>query len=91
MRPTSRPEQWDSDQDRSIRAKEKPTVDPGPPTRVSIVATPDSMVSPVSGLFETFKSAGAMAAPEDRDGERGEPFEVEIVSERAGRSRARVA
>jgi hypothetical protein len=25
-----------------------------------------------------------MAAPEDRDGERGEPFEVEIVSERAG-------
>jgi transcriptional regulator GlxA family with amidase domain len=64
--------------------QEKVTVDTVPPTRVSVVATPDSMVSPVSGFFETFKSAGAMAAPEDRDGERGEPFEVEIVSERAG-------
>jgi transcriptional regulator GlxA family with amidase domain len=42
------------------------------------------MVSPVSGLFETFKAAGLMAAPQDRDQARGEPFEVEIVGERAG-------
>jgi transcriptional regulator GlxA family with amidase domain len=84
MRLTRSPEQWDSDQDRSIRAKEKVTIVTVPPTRISVVATPDSMVSPVSGIFETLKSAGAMAAPEDRDGQRGEPFEVEIVSERAG-------
>jgi transcriptional regulator GlxA family with amidase domain len=63
---------------------ENVSADSGHPTRISIVATPDSMVSPVSGFFETFKSAGALAAPEDRDGERGEPFEVEIVGERAG-------
>jgi transcriptional regulator GlxA family with amidase domain len=42
------------------------------------------MVSPVSGLFETFKAAGAMAAARDRDHATGEPFEVEIVGERAG-------
>jgi transcriptional regulator GlxA family with amidase domain len=60
------------------------TANTGPPTRVSIVATPDAMVSPVSGLFETFKSAGSMAAAEDRDLDADEPFEVEIVGERAG-------
>ncbi len=78
------PDQWDSDQVRSIRAKEKPAIDSRPPIRVSIVATPDSMVSPVGGLFETFKSAGAIAATEDRDQESGDPFEIEIVGERAG-------
>jgi transcriptional regulator GlxA family with amidase domain len=51
---------------------------------VSIVAIPEAMVSPVSGLFETFKAAGSMAAPQDRRKARGEPFEVEIVGERAG-------
>ena len=81
---TSSSEQWDSDQDRSIRAKEKLTVDTGPPTRVSIVATPDAMVSLVSGLFEMLKAAGSMAALEDRDGEPGDPFEIEIVGEQAG-------
>jgi transcriptional regulator GlxA family with amidase domain len=54
------------------------------PIRVSIVALPEAMVSPVSGLFETFKAAGAMAAPQDRDSAQGTPFEVEIVGERAG-------
>jgi transcriptional regulator GlxA family with amidase domain len=63
--------------------KEKLTVNTFGPTRVSIVATPDAMVSPVSGLFETLKAVGSMAAPEDRDHE-GDPFEVEIVGERAG-------
>jgi len=82
MRLTSSPEQWDSEQDRSIRAKEKLTVDTGAPIRVSIVATGDAMISPVSGLFETLKAAGPMADPEDR--EPGEPFEIEIVGERAG-------
>ena len=47
------------------------------------MAIPDAMVSPVSGLFETLKAAGSMAAPEDRD-RNGNPLEVEIVGERAG-------
>jgi transcriptional regulator GlxA family with amidase domain len=59
-------------------------IETGASTRVSIVALPEAMVSPVSGLFETFKAAGSMAAPQDRDRARGEPFEVEIVGERAG-------
>jgi transcriptional regulator GlxA family with amidase domain len=63
---------------------EKQTADNRPPTRVSIVAIPDAMISPVSGLFETFKAVAPMAAPEDRDGASGELFEAEIVSERAG-------
>ena len=84
MRLASSSQQWDSDQDRSIRAKEKLRLDTRPPTRVSIVATPDSVVSPVSGLFETFKVAGSMAASEDRDERPADPFEVEIVGERAG-------
>ena len=84
MRLTGSPEQWDSDHHRSICAKEDLTVDTGHPTRVSIVATPDAMVSPVSGLFETLRGVGSMAAPEDRDHQPGEPFEVEIVAERAG-------
>ena len=84
MRLPGSPEQWDSDHHRSICAKEELTVDTGHPTRVSIVATPDAMVSPVSGLFETLRGVGSMAAPEDRDQEPGEPFEVEIVAERAG-------
>jgi transcriptional regulator GlxA family with amidase domain len=84
MRLPGSPEQWDSDHHRSICAKEEPTVDTGHPTRVSIVATPDAMVSPVTGLFETLRGVGSMAAPEDRDHEPGEPFEVEIVAERAG-------
>jgi transcriptional regulator GlxA family with amidase domain len=81
---TSPTEQWDSDRDRSIGAKEKPTVDAGRPTRVSIVATADAIVSPVSGLFETLKGAGSMAARADRERAVGDPFEVEIVGERAG-------
>ena len=84
MRLAGSPEQWDSDHDRSIRAKEELTIDTNPRIRVSIVAVPDAMVSPVSGLFETLKAAGSMAAPEDRDGVPGDPFEIEIVGERAG-------
>jgi transcriptional regulator GlxA family with amidase domain len=64
--------------------KEELTVDTGHPTRVSIVATPDAMVSPVSGLFETLKAAGSMAPPEERDEARGDAFDIEIVGERAG-------
>ena len=84
MRVTRRAEQWDIDQRRSIRAKEKPAVETAPSIRVSIVATPEAMVSPVSGLFETFQAAGSMVAPEDRGGGRDAPFEVEIVAERGG-------
>ena len=54
------------------------------PTRVSIVATSDSAVSPVGGLFETFGAVGSLVAPEDRGDGAGDPFEVEIVGERAG-------
>jgi len=52
--------------------------------RISILAIPDAMVSPVTGLFETLKSAGPFATSEDRpDGDR-DPFEVEIVGQAAG-------
>jgi transcriptional regulator GlxA family with amidase domain len=46
------------------------------PVRVSIVATPDAMVSPASGLFETLKSV--------QDDSGRETFDVEIVGSRAG-------
>ncbi len=48
------------------------------------MAIPEAMVSPVSGLFEAFKGAGSMAVPEERGQSSAEPFEVEIVGERAG-------
>lgn len=54
------------------------------PTRIAIVATPDAMVSPVTGLFETFAATGPLIAPDERGGAGGEPFALEIVSERAG-------
>jgi transcriptional regulator GlxA family with amidase domain len=57
------------------------------PIRVSIVATPDAMVSPVSGLFETLMSVGPMAAAEgDMPPDRA-PFEVEIVGPAPGTMR----
>lgn len=54
------------------------------PTRVCIVATPQSSVSPVTGLFETLSAVGDLTAPEDRREGRRDPFAVEIVAERAG-------
>lgn len=54
------------------------------PTRIHIVATPHSSVSPVTGLFETLRSVAALTAPEDRRAEDWDPFEVEIVAESAG-------
>ena len=51
--------------------------------RVSLVALPDAMVSPVSGLFETLAGAAAMAEPAaDRSTVRR--FELEIVGPSAG-------
>jgi transcriptional regulator GlxA family with amidase domain len=51
--------------------------------RVSLVATPDAMVSPVSGLFETLAGAAAMAEPAaDRSTVRR--FELEIVGPSGG-------
>ncbi|HEX5983931.1 MAG TPA: helix-turn-helix domain-containing protein [Solirubrobacterales bacterium] len=55
-----------------------------PPTRVSIVATPQSSVSPVTGLYETLSAVGPLTAPEDRRAGGRDPFEVEIVAESAG-------
>ena len=51
--------------------------------RVSLVATPDAMVSPVSGLFEVLAGAAAIAeSGADGSGARG--FEPEIVAAAAG-------
>ena len=54
------------------------------PTRVSIVATPDSSVSPAIGMYETLRSVAPLIAPEDRHAEGWDPFDVEIVAESAG-------
>ena len=51
---------------------------------ISIVATPEAMVSPVSGLFEILTSVGSLLAPEDGVKPGREPFDVEIVGESAG-------
>lgn len=48
------------------------------------MATAEAMVSPVSGLFETFNATASMAPPEERGPCTGAPFEVEIVTERGG-------
>ena len=60
--------------------------EPRPQTRIRIVATPDSTVSPVTGFYETLSSVGRLTAPEDRlagEPDRN-PFEVQIVAESAG-------
>ena len=54
------------------------------PIRVSIVATPDAMVSPVSGLYETLTSVGPLIAAEDDVPPGRAPFSVEIVGRFAG-------
>jgi transcriptional regulator GlxA family with amidase domain len=53
-------------------------------THISIVATPEAMVSPVSGLFEILTSVGSLVAPEDGVKLGREPFDVDIVGETAG-------
>jgi transcriptional regulator GlxA family with amidase domain len=53
-------------------------------TRVCIVATSDSTVTPATGLYETLRSVAMLTAEEDRRDGRQRPFEVEIVAERAG-------
>jgi transcriptional regulator GlxA family with amidase domain len=59
-----------------------------PPIRVSIVATPDTMVSPASGLFETLMAVGPMAAAEHERPSSSAPFDVEIVGPVAGPMRS---
>jgi transcriptional regulator GlxA family with amidase domain len=54
------------------------------PVRVSILATPDAMVSPVAGLFEAFASVGPIAVAEGDAPPGSAPFEVEIVGPSAG-------
>jgi transcriptional regulator GlxA family with amidase domain len=53
------------------------------PIRVSILATPDTMVAPVSGLFEALKAVGSTVAVEDAPPDAA-TFEVEIVGPFAG-------
>jgi len=60
----------------------------GSPVRVSIVATPDAMVSPVSGLFETLTAVGPFAAAEADLPPDSAPFDVEIVGPFAGPMRS---
>jgi transcriptional regulator GlxA family with amidase domain len=60
----------------------------GSPVRVSIVATPDALVSPVSGLFETLISVGPFAAAEADLPPDSAPFDVEIVGRFAGPMRS---
>ena len=52
--------------------------------RIHIVATPDSTVTPVSGLYETFGYVEQLTAPEDRRDRQGTRFVPEIVAETAG-------
>ena len=56
----------------------------GRPIRISLVATPAAMVSPVSGLFEVLQSVGAIVAAAGGDSLPYEPFEPQIVAETAG-------
>jgi transcriptional regulator GlxA family with amidase domain len=55
-----------------------------PPTRICIVATPDSTASPITGFFETLRSVGPLTAPEDGRPSKRRPFDIEIVAETAG-------
>jgi transcriptional regulator GlxA family with amidase domain len=52
-------------------------------TRVCIVATPDSTVSPVTGMYEALRSVEDFIAPEDSRAAR-RPFDVQIVGEARG-------
>jgi transcriptional regulator GlxA family with amidase domain len=54
-----------------------------PPVRVSILATPDSLVYPVSGMFEVLSWVGSLAADDEAPG-GSPPFAVEIVGPAAG-------
>jgi transcriptional regulator GlxA family with amidase domain len=54
------------------------------PTRIRIVATPDSSVSPIIGMYEALTSVAPLIAPEDRRVDGRSPFDVEIVAESAG-------
>lgn len=55
-----------------------------PQTRIRIVATLDSTVSPVTGLFEALRAVDGLTAPEDRLAGGRRLFDVEIVAESAG-------
>jgi transcriptional regulator GlxA family with amidase domain len=58
---------------------------PDPPrTHICILATPDSQVTPVSGIYEALRLVAPLTATEEQRDDRPEPFKVEIVAERAG-------
>jgi transcriptional regulator GlxA family with amidase domain len=58
--------------------------EPTEPIRIRIVATPDSTVTPVTGLYETLRGVGPLVVPEERVAGRHDPFDVRIVSDSAG-------
>lgn len=55
-----------------------------PQTRIHIVATPDSTVTPITGLYETFMYVDPLTAPGDRLDGQGRRLDAEIVAETAG-------
>jgi transcriptional regulator GlxA family with amidase domain len=66
-----------------------PKSDPTQPERsagahICILATPDSQVTPVSGIYEALRLVAPLTATEEQRDDRPQPFEVEIVAERAG-------
>jgi transcriptional regulator GlxA family with amidase domain len=53
-------------------------------TRIRIVATPDSTVSPITGLYESLRSVQGLAVPEERTDDGRPGFDVAIVAESRG-------
>jgi transcriptional regulator GlxA family with amidase domain len=81
LRQGATPNKSHNAQHRSIRAT---VTSPRRKTLVSIVATPKSSASPVTGMFEALRAVEGLTPPEERlHGER-RPFGVEIVAEEAG-------
>src|SRR5262245_30140977 len=68
----------ESRRDRSFCVRGRAMSAAGHTLHVSLIATPDAQVSPLSGLFETLNAFGLLAKFEPGIPER--PFEVEIVA-----------
>jgi transcriptional regulator GlxA family with amidase domain len=66
----------------SFVPKKRLPVPDSPQTRIRIVATPDSTVSPITGLYEALRSV--LAAPEDEQDGGPSAFDVAIVAESSG-------
>ena len=75
----------DNAHERSIRATGSPVPDVPEKTRIRIVATPDSTVSPSTGLYESLRSVEGLAVPDERtEGGRPGAFHVKFGLGRIG-------